>query len=123
MEAAKRRIQELHEAGQHEEADRLAKRLSEGTGHQGDPHERMQHVAEAIKHLRAAGLNEQAENLEQMMRKMQQKPEGHEQAGPREGGDPMPRAMREMHEQMINMQRAIDELREVILPKELTVTP
>ena len=113
MEEAKQRIQELRAAGKQDEAAKLEQWLREETAHPGDPHERVQHVAEAIKHLRAAGLNEQADSLEQMMRKMQQqKPEGHEQAGPREGGDPMPRAMREMHEQMINMQRAIDELRE-----------
>lgn len=137
MEAAKRRVHELHAAGQHEEADRLAKRLDGENGRQGEQPNRMQHIAEAIEHLRAAGLSEHAERIEQMMRE-QQKSEGRgrEQSGPREGTESMHRAMRETqeqmkraigetqeemrralketHEKMMNMQRAIDELREQV---------
>ena len=125
MGAAKRRIEELHTAGQHEQAEQMTRRVREEMGRRGEQPERMQHLAEAIKHLRAAGLNEPAEHIEQMVRQQQQKSEGREQAGAREGGEQVQRAMREMqeqvqralkdtHEQMAKMARAIEELREQV---------
>ena len=126
MEKAKRRIEELHAAGKHDDAVRLEQRLHEETACQGEQPERLRHMAEAIKHLRAAGLNEAAERIEQMVREQQkqQKPEGREKAAQREG-EQLQRAMREMHEemqralrdthdQMAKMAHTIDELREQV---------
>ena len=142
MEKVKQRIQELHAAGQHDEAVRMEQRIREEAGRQGEQPERMRHIAEAIKHLRAAGLNEPAERIEQMMREQQQKPEGRERehAAPKEGGEPMQRAMRETqeqvqkslremhehvqnqlsetHEQMAKMSHAIDELRQQVAKRK-----
>ncbi len=145
MEMVKRKIQELREAGKHDEAAQLEKRVrgeveKPGEGNPGEQPERMRHIAEAIKHLRAAGLNEPAEHIEQMVRGQQQKSDGRESAAGREGGDQMQRAMREMqeqvqralkdmheqtqrqmqdtHEQMVKMAHAIDELREQVAKRK-----
>ena len=128
----KRKIQELHEAGKHDEAAQMEKRVREemgrpGEGKHGEEPERMRHIAEAIKHLRAAGLNEPAERIEQMVRE-QQKAEGRDKPGAREG-EQMQRAVREMqeqvqrafkdtHEQMAKMAHAIDELREQVAKRK-----
>jgi len=91
-----RRIEELQKAGKHEEAEQLAHRVQEARGDA----ERRQHAAEAIKHLHAAGLHEQAAQIEQILR-------AHDQ-------EQMQRAMGEMHEQMAKMARTIEELREQV---------
>lgn len=44
----------------------------DGDGRPGDPRERMVHIMEAAHHLRAAGMNEMADNLESQARKMRE---------------------------------------------------
>lgn len=95
--------------------------------------ERLQHIAEAVKHLRAAGLNEPAEHIAQMARGGHDQPERRPGAGGgapqeelqralqntqeqthralRETNEQTQRALRETHEQMAKMARAIEELR------------
>ena len=139
LEMVKRKIDELHQAGKHEEAAPLEHRLREDMEKQGPAArkegggdaERKQHALEAIKHLHAAGLHEPAARIEQMLREDRRGPES---ASPREGQEPMQRAIGEMqeqmqramrdmqeqtqralhdtHEQMAKMAHAIDELRE-----------
>ena len=152
LEAAKRRIEELRKAGKNEEANQLERRVREAGQKRRDgdkPHkdgkirdgdkdpadkprdgerggdERMQHIEQAVKHLRAAGLHEQAERLTQMVREQHGQP--NRQPG-QQGGAPheqmhrelremqmqTQRAFRETQEQMAKMARVIDELREQV---------
>ena len=119
LEMAKRKIDELHKAGKHEEAEKIEQRVRGAMEKQGDGGKkdgdgdagRKQHALEAIKHLHAAGLHEPAQRIEQMLREHVEKPErsGAEGAVPREGQEQMQRAMREMQEQT---QRAMHDLHE-----------
>jgi hypothetical protein len=86
--------------------------------------ERMQHIEQAIKHLRAAGLHEPAERISQMAREQHNKPARPEiergaaqeqlQRAIRDTQEQTHRALRETHEQMAKMARAIEELREQV---------
>ena len=138
MQKAKREIEELRAHGNHDEAQRLEERVraemqkqmakraqSERHGDAADAGEmpdRMRHIAEAIKHLRAAGLNEPAERIERMAREEQQKSRVGEQPVAREEfqramrdtQEQMQRALKDTHEQMAKMARAIEELREQV---------
>lgn len=152
LEMAKRKIEELRKAGKNEEADQLERRVREAgekrrdrekekpagkvrDGERGGD-ERMEHIEQAVKHLRAAGLHEPAERILQMARG-QQNPQEHR---PNPDGDAQQdqlrralretqeqthralrdtqaqteRALRETHEQMAKMARAIEELREQV---------
>ena len=140
LESAKHKLEELHQAGKHEAAAQLERRLRAANQHSGDRErpeggsdaERKQHAMEAIKHLHAAGLHEPAERIEQMLRDKEKEAgqerrekegrRGPEGVNPREGQEQMQRAMREMqeqtqrafretHEQMAKMARTIEELR------------
>lgn len=166
LEMAKRKIEELRKAGKNEEADQLERRVREAgekrreseKGRDGQKErpvdkvrdgdkerptekprggdERMEHIEQAVKHLRAAGLHEPAERILQMARG-QQNPQEHR---PNPDGDAQQehlrrvlretqeqthralrdtqaqteRALRETHEQMAKMARAIEELREQV---------
>ncbi len=139
MQKAKREIEELRAHGHHDEAKRLEERVRAEMGkqgakradserhgdaaHEGEKPTRMRHIAEAIKHLRAAGLNEPAERIEQMARAEQQQKSA--EGGPavsreeiqramRDTQEQMQRALKDTHEQMAKMARAIDELREQV---------
>jgi hypothetical protein len=131
----KAEIEELHNAGKHEEAERLTKRLQEGLAKTGKEDrkenpdaERRDHLMAAIKHLHGAGLHEQAQHLEQMLRETDARA-AHGDAAPemekalrqmqeqmqrtvREMQERTERAMKETHAQMEKMARTIDELRE-----------
>jgi hypothetical protein len=130
LEMAKRRIDELHKAGKHEEAAQLERRLREAGEQRGDAErkesggdaERREHAKEAIRHLHAAGMHEPAERVEQTLREDSKKPEqgerkhgdkaarsGHEGGSPQEGDERMRRAMGEMQEQV---QRAMRDMQE-----------
>ncbi len=119
------------ELGKQNEAPRPERELGdrrdrEHDGHDGPPPgdrgERMRHVTEAIGHLRAAGLNEPAEHLEQLARTMRAEPD----QPPRGFGGPPPNdqmhaALREMHDnlqalrgEVQNMARAMEELRALV---------
>lgn len=135
MARARHEIEELHRAGKHEEAEQLKHRIAEGMEHkkqapqptkEGEGPARLRHVMEAIKHLRDAGLNEQAEGLEKLARGMHEKFEHHEHAEkgrktgpgpegeqPRKGDKPHPAGneLHAMREQMEKMAHAIEELR------------
>jgi hypothetical protein len=131
----KAEIEELHNAGKHEEAERLTKRLEEAMPKsfkedrkENPDAERRDHVMAAIKHLHGAGLHEQAQHLEQMLHETDVR-EAHGEAAPemekalrqmqeqlqrtvREMQERTERAMKETHAQMEKMSRTIDELRE-----------
>lgn len=131
MQKMKREMAELRANGHADEAKKMEDGMREemskhmakhdgmgkmaDMGNDGEKMERMQHVQEAIKHLRAAGLKEPAERIEQMGREMQQAAaSGRDQAVPREALEQMQRALKETHEQMAKMARAIEELREQV---------
>ncbi len=121
LEKAKHRIEELHASGQHDEAERLAQRLRQEmrSPGDGDRSDRAQHIMEAVKHLRAAGLNEPADSIERMAREQQKaQPRSAEQAVPREAMEQMQRALRETQEQM---QRSLKETHEEMLKLARTV--
>lgn len=95
-EKIQRKIEELHQAGKHEEAEQLGRQFQEMMRNQGE-RERHEHAMQAIQHLRAAGLHEPAERIEQLV-----------------GNAELQRAVHEMQEQMGKMARAIEELRQQI---------
>ena len=104
----KREIEELRAAGKNEEADRLIARIK--GEREGQAPDRIQHVMQAVGHLRAAGLKEPAEHLEQMARQMREEGEHRDS----NAGAPPPewqRMMRETHAQLERMQLEIEELR------------
>lgn len=114
-EMVKRKIEELHQAGKHEEAEQLERRLR-GTGEParnegGGDAERRQHALEAIKHLHAAGMHEPAERIEQMLRDHDLEQMGR---GIHEMQEQTQRALRETHEQMAMMARTIEDLRQQV---------
>ncbi len=118
LEMAKRKIDELHKAGKHDEAEQLEQKMREAMEKQGDRQrkegggdaERKQHVMEAVKHLHAAGLHEPAERIEQMLREHGEKPEQGERRAPEAAGqEPLKRAMGDSQEQM---QRAMRDMQE-----------
>ena len=122
LEMAKRKVQELRNAGKGEEAEQLERRIREGAEKQrdggdkrrdaehGGGDERQQHLGEAIRHLRAAGLDDPANQIERLARELGNgKAPAHE---PQNEGTQ--RALRETQEQMVKMARAIDELRQQV---------
>ena len=164
LEMAKRKIEELRQSGKNEEAEQLERRVREAgekrrdgekekpagkvrdgekekpagkvrDGERGGD-ERMEHIEQAVKHLRAAGLHEPAERILQMARG-QHNPQEH-RPNPDGGAQQeqlqrairdtqeqthralrdtqaqTERALRETHEQMAKMARAIEELREQV---------
>lgn len=135
MEMAKRKIEELRKAGKGEEAEQLERRIRD-TGEKrpngdvgrkekgGD--DRRQHIGEAIRHLRAAGLNEPARDLENLIREHDKmgKEEGPQRAmrdmqaqthgALRDMHEQSQRALRDTHEQIKKMAQAIEELREQV---------
>jgi hypothetical protein len=132
----KAEIEELHNAGKHEEAERLTRRLQEAMPKsfkedrkENPDAERRDHVMAAIKHLHAAGLHEPVQHLEQMLREMDARGAARREAVPemekalrqmeeqmqrsvREMQERTERAMKETHAQMEKMSRTIDQLRE-----------
>jgi archaellum component FlaC len=78
--------------------------------------ERIAHMMEAVKHLRAAGLNEPADNIEKMARHMREELEHarRESAAAAPEAEHMQHAMQEMHGELQKMAHAIDELREQV---------
>ena len=141
MAKVKQRIEELNAAGKHEEAETLAMRLRGEMTQPGEQPERMQHIMEAVRHLRAAGLKEPAENLEKMAGELKKAQAGGGGQSPKgEGADQMQRSMNELreqtsramrdmheqteralketHEQMAKMARVIEELREQVGKRE-----
>lgn len=127
LEKVRHEIEELHRAGKHEEAEQLKRRVAEAMEHkrapepkrasapkEGDGPARLRHVAEAIHHLREAGLNEQAEGLEKIARGMHEQLEHREkEERSRNDGKPRPPAneLRAMQEQIAKLAHAVEELR------------
>ena len=121
---AKHEIEELHRAGKHEQAEQMERRLAETMrgkheqrtkGGGGSP-DRLAHVGQAIEHLRAAGLGEEAGHLEQVAHRMQEEMahRGHESAGGKPGAEPMREMQEHMQQlsgQLQKMARGIEELR------------
>lgn len=119
-------IEELHRAGKHEQAEELRKKFMGDlmAQHHGPkkemPHkepgsgdERLDHVMEAIKHLRAAKLNEPAEGLEklaahlkeEMAARKRMEQEHHDKKPGGEG------EVRELREQVQKLSHMVEELR------------
>jgi uncharacterized protein Yka (UPF0111/DUF47 family) len=120
LQHLKQEAGELHRAGKHEEAERLERQLAEiqqrqaGGDKKASPAEgaeRIGHIMEAVKHLRAAGLKEPAQNLEQMARQMREELERRADSAEAGSARQMEQVLREMRERMEKMQREIDELR------------
>lgn len=135
LEMTKRKVQELRNAGKGEEAEQLERRIREGAEKQRDGgdkqrdggdkrrdvpekprdaerggDERQQHLGEAIRHLRAAGLDDPANQIERLAHELGKgKAPAHEPQN-----DGTQRALRETQEQMAKMARAIDELRQQV---------
>jgi HAMP domain-containing protein len=118
----KREIKELRHGGKRNEAGRLDREHG-GRRDQasrplppGEPGERLRHVQEAIAHLRAAGLEEPADHLEQEARKIRG---AVEQAHRNMGGRPpepqeLQAAMREMRENMQAMRGELQKMAQVV---------
>jgi hypothetical protein len=118
-------IEELKRAGKHEEAERLARHLRDRMGREDGPDfrkpdgegpARIRHTMEAVRHLRAAGLNEPAEKLEQhaarMKEEFQQRRGGEDgrDAGKDKGPD-RSREVQELQEQVQKLSRELEKLR------------
>lgn len=111
----KERIEELHKAGKHEEAnalrDKLAGELMEQRKHpqkpvaEGPSEGRLEHLGEAIKHLRAAGMHDVASNLEKAAAQMRE--QLHASKHPGVGKD----EIHALREQVEKLQHAVEELR------------
>ena len=111
----RREIEELQKAGKHEEAERLAKKVFGGDpgGAHAEGPERLQHLLQAIEHLRAAGLNEPAASLEGVAREMKENL-GRKGALPESGGKPHPGAPADggdVRAQMQKLAHSVEELR------------
>lgn len=113
---AKREIGELRQAGRHEEADRLQQQVAaalerrEGEKREkrfADGPDRIQHIHEAIKHLHAAGLPEQARHLEQATEKMRAQFERRDRGTDHE----LREQLEQLRAQMQKMAHAMEELR------------
>ena len=111
----RREIEELQKAGKHEEAERLAKKVSGGGP--GGPHaegaERLQHLLQAVEHLRAAGLHDPAASLEGVAREMKENL-GRNGALPVPGGKPHPGSSADggdVRAQMQKLAHSVEELR------------
>lgn len=112
----KAEIAELHRAGKHEEAEKLQERMkqalhrahAEGPQKEMPPEARLEHLMQAIQHLRMAGLNEPAEQLEQMAGRMRHEIEARRHHEGAAHADEI-RALREHTEQL---RREVEELRE-----------
>lgn len=127
MAAVKREIEELHRAGKHEEAERLGRKIAETHKERApgkrkpapEGAERLHHLGEAIRQLRQAGLDEQAEDLERLAHRMKEEMARHEREA---RGAAMPDVVQEvmarnkaelqaMREQIQKLAHAIEELR------------
>ena len=117
MERVRHEIEELHRAGKHDDAARLEQKFAGKKGAPAEGDERIHHVMTAIEHLRAAGLNEPAEDLTRLAQKMREELQ-HGQSAGKPGPDRGENQLREVHEamqqlrgQMEKMQRQLEELR------------
>lgn len=123
-EGDRREAAELNRMEKREEKQQLRKHLAEekGRGDRTDgPHansaERVRHVMEAVKHLRAAGLKEPAADLEKMADQMRAELDRGGSAGSGEQDDlraatrEMHASVQEMRARMEKMQHQLDELR------------
>lgn len=128
-----RHLQDLKEAGRHDEAERVRRELEEvrarleppppGPAREFGPEERqrrIRHLHEAAENLRAAGLEWEAARMEMLAGRLAR---GGTIPAPGEPGArpavrppvvEMERALRELHEQMEQMRREMNELRELV---------
>src|SRR5690606_27895508 len=111
-----RAVRELYELGQQERAERLERRMRvaasrlRGDGPAFGPEERMpderrNHLEQAMGHLREAGLHDEAERLEERLRRAEARARG----GRRAGG-PQGRPLGDLREKVENLQQAVHEL-------------
>jgi TolA-binding protein len=132
----KAEIEELHRAGKQEEANKLRDKFEselrsehkDFKGEHKEPRhdvgggdERLGHLMEAIKHLRAAKINEPAEGLEHMAAQMREELERQKHASGEKhaGGEKHPmmkpgpedHELQELRGQMKQMAHAIEEMR------------
>ena len=136
LERLERKIDELRQAGRHDEAQQLERQLDRARGTQSDrppgepggaaegESQRRQHLREAIGHLHAAGMHVVADRLERQADRMRQDfevpPEGRAPEPPMRGMERLPQAdlaelqanLQELREQMRAMQRALEEIRQ-----------
>ncbi|MFN0077275.1 MAG: hypothetical protein ACKVY0_12460 [Prosthecobacter sp.] len=85
----------------------------------GPEAERLQHIMQAVEHLRAAGLNEPAQGIEQIAQNMRreieermkrQQAEAHGKEGKHPGGEKPHAELEEMRQQMRRMAEQIEQL-------------
>lgn len=115
LSGARAEIEELHKAGKHQEADALRDKLAgelmkerkhpQKPGAEGPSEERLEHLGEAIKHLRAAGMHDVAGNLEKAAAQMRE--QLHASKHPGVGKD----EIHALREQVEKLQHAVEELR------------
>ncbi len=122
IEAAKReaeqvrqKVDELRRAGKVDEATQLERKFDERNrlAAVGSP-DRLNHLLQAIEHLRAAGLNEPAEDLSRMADKMRAELEHRD---PNAGGPPPDRtqnALRELREAALKTERERNDMRLIV---------
>ena len=118
QDSAKRKAEKGDEAEQRERRNRDngEKRPNGDIGKkEKGADDRRQHIGEAIRHLRAAGLNEPARDLENLVHEHDKmgKEEGSQRAL-RDTQEQTHRALRDTQEQMKKMAHAIEELREQV---------
>ena len=115
----RREIEELHRAGKHDDAVRLEQKLAERKAPPEEckecaPAERVQHVLQAIEHLRAAGLKEPAEGLAQIAKQMRAESERQNAVAPERTEKVLretQEGMQQLRGQLEKMQRQLEELR------------
>lgn len=140
-------LRRAREAGQSEEVQAIERQLEQVEreiqaldqqhpgGVEADARaKRMSHLQQAIEHLRAAGLHDQAERLAQQMRRMV---EGPELVGPQGGPDfpgpegfrpppgpprgELPMIIQELRSELQQLRREVEELRQAL--RERAATP
>ena len=121
----RRKIAELREAGKREQAQALAQEVEKVIARHRDRREhgerehgegkRIEHIAAAIEHLRAAGLNEFAAQLEREVhgrRENRDHPEGHAHEHRPEGIDQLRRDVNELRDMLRELQKHLRDKRE-----------
>jgi hypothetical protein len=75
-----------------------------------DPQRRLQHLSEAIEHLRAAGMNEPAERLTEHAREMKRQIAAAQDAHRGKATPELEQQLAQMREAMMNLQRQMQEM-------------
>ncbi len=124
LEKSRRDLDEATKSGQGDAVEKTRQHISRlermlhSDGEKGGSHaqpemagaqRRLQHLGQAIEHLRAAGLNEPAERLSEQARMMRKELARQESQGNATGPD-IGRQLSEIREGMQNLQRQVQEM-------------